>query len=105
MQIAITKAADFVKIIKIKFHSQNFLATTVHVLQHVGHFLLSILLQSLQPLEQSVPKRFSVTWTQRVKKRVRSLVILGAQILVDLIEGIAHHLFGRMIYCQNQQGL
>lgn len=65
---------------------------------------MSILFQSLQPLEQSIPKSFSVTWTQSVEKRVNSLVILGAQILIHLIEGVAHNLFGRVI-CQNQHGL
>lgn len=62
-------------------------------MQHVGPFLLSVLLQPLQPLEQSVPKGFSVTRTQSVQKRVNSLVILGVRILVHFIEGIAHHLF------------
>lgn len=66
---------------------------------------MSILFQSLQPLEQSIPKSFSVTWTQSVEKRVNSLMILGAQILIHLIEGVAHNLFGRVICCQNQHGL
>lgn len=70
-------------------------------------FLLSVLLQPLQPLEQSIPKGLSVTRTQRVQKRVNSLMILGAQILVHLIEGIAHHLYGQkqVIYCKNPAGL
>ena len=38
----------------------------VQLLQHLGPVLLSILLQSLQPLEQSIAKGFSVTGTQLV---------------------------------------
>lgn len=55
--------------------------------------LLPVLFQPLQPLEQSVPKGFSVTWTQLVQEGVNSLMILGAQIFIHSIEGVARHLF------------
>lgn len=74
------------------------LVTTLVVFYSLLHSLLSILFQSLEPLKQSIPKSFSVTWTQVVEKRVNSLVILCAKVFLHLVEGVANHLQNRVIF-------
>lgn len=56
---------------------------------------LSILLETFEPLEQSVSKGFPVAWTQCVQKRVNRLMVLSVQILIHFVKSIAHHLFGQ----------
>lgn len=65
-------------------------------LQQFGPFSLSILAQPLQTLKQGIPEGFPVTWAQLVEERVNSLMILGVQILIYMIEAIANHLLGRI---------